>query len=118
MHGIVCNCAVLNVIALYRMVPSCIGTVIVILSDWCGISVVRSENLKKKKVTCPACWIYTGTLWRKELLSELTEGRLGMWVVYIHIEHCIHNVFLLQKFGALLWIILANHKVNNTVTLL
>ena len=47
MHGIVCNCAVLNVIASYCMVPSCIGTVIVILNDWCGIGVVRSENLKK-----------------------------------------------------------------------
>ena len=47
MHGIVCNCAVLNVIALYCMVPSCIDTVIVILSDLCGIGVVRSENLKK-----------------------------------------------------------------------
>ena len=53
MHDIVCNCAVLNVIALYCMVPSCIGTVIVILSDWCGISVVWSENLKKKKRYLP-----------------------------------------------------------------
>ena len=47
MHGIVCNCAVLNVIASYCMVASCIGTVIVILNDWCGIGVVHSENLKK-----------------------------------------------------------------------
>ena len=89
MHGIVCNCAVLNVIALYCMVPSCIGTVIVILNDWCGIGVVRSENLKK----LPASPAGSGTLWRRELLSELTEGRLGMWVVYIHI--------FLHKFGAL-----------------
>ena len=29
------------------MVPICIGTVIMILSDWCDIGVVRSENLKK-----------------------------------------------------------------------
>ena len=66
---------------------------------------------KSEKVTCLACWIYTGTLWHKELLSELTERRLGMWVVYIHIEHCVHYVFfVLREFGALLWTILANHK--------
>ena len=33
LHGIVCNCTVLYVIALYSIVPSCIGTVIVILID-------------------------------------------------------------------------------------
>ena len=69
---------------------------------------------KSEKVTCLACWIYTGTLWHKELLSELTERRLGMWVVYIHIEHCVHYVFfVLREFGALLWTILANHKVKS-----
>ena len=34
---------------------------------------------KSEKVTCLACLIYTGKLWRKELLSEQTEPRLGMW---------------------------------------
>ena len=33
---------------------------------------------KSEKVTYLACWIYTGTLWQKELLSKLTEARLGM----------------------------------------
>ena len=47
MHDTECNCIVSNVFALYCTVPSCIDTVIVILSDWCDIGVVRSENLKK-----------------------------------------------------------------------
>ena len=36
----------LQYIAWYCMVPSCIDC-IVILSDWCDIGVVQSENLKK-----------------------------------------------------------------------
>ena len=53
MHGIVLICMGIK---WYCMVRSCIDSVIVIL----------------------ACWIYTGTLWRKELQSELTKARLGM----------------------------------------
>ena len=94
MHGIVCNCTVLNVIALYCMVlhgPKlhwyCNYDLEWLMWHWC------CAEWKSEKVTCLACWIYTGTLWHKELLSELTERRLGMWVVYIHIEHCVHYVF-------------------------
>ena len=98
MHGIVCNCTVLNVIALYCMVlhgPKlhwyCNYDLEWLMWHWC------CAEWKSEKVTCPACWIYTGTLWHKELLSELTEGWLGMWVVYIHIEHCIHYVFVVVE---------------------
>ena len=48
--------------------PELHDTVIVTLSAWLNTGVGRSEALKK--VVCLACWIYTGTLWQKELLSE------------------------------------------------
>ena len=73
----------LHHVAWYCMFHSCIDS-IVILSDWCDIGVVWSENLKK--VTLLAFWIYTGTQWCKKLLSELTEAQLGIWVLYIYIE--------------------------------
>ena len=58
------------------MVLSCIDAVMVTLSEWHNTGVLRSEDLKK--VVCLACWIYTGTLWQKELLWELTKAQLGM----------------------------------------
>ena len=69
LHSIKWYCMVY--IIWYCMVRSCMMH---------NTGVLRSEDLKK--VVCLACWIYTGTLWQKELLSELTKARLGMWIVY------------------------------------